>query len=368
MLYKKKAVVLILLISTIISCTFLTADPLTKDTQEMLFIGSSYFNYHNLRGLVQNLADSAGIDVNFDIYAVNGLYLYDHAYNNITQAKINEKDWDYVILQGCGSVTAYPDYYTAYPVYSALIILRNKIHINCASTKMVFCMPWAFEDGMTWVPGWTDTYADMQYHIYVNTLKYSNEIGFEIAPVGWSWNTVLYEQNYPLHYLHMSDWNHPSLRGSYLMACTVFSTVFQDSCIGINYNPGITEDEVTYYQTVGSHMVLDSLDLWNISPNYPVNENITPHECALKQNHPNPFVHNTQITFNLHHAASVKLNIYNLKGQLVRSLFSGFASSKNLDWNGKDESENELTAGVYLYKLFVDGKITETKKLILLSK
>jgi len=60
--------------------------------------------------------------------------------------------------------------------------------------------------------------------------------------------------------------------------------------------------------------------------------------------------------------------MYNLKGQLVKSLYSGVASSKILDWNGKDESGNELPAGVYLYKLFVDGKITETKKIILLSK
>ena len=60
--------------------------------------------------------------------------------------------------------------------------------------------------------------------------------------------------------------------------------------------------------------------------------------------------------------------MYNLKGQLVKSLYSGVASSKILNWNGKDEHANDLQAGVYLYKLFVDGKITETKKLILLSK
>ena len=60
--------------------------------------------------------------------------------------------------------------------------------------------------------------------------------------------------------------------------------------------------------------------------------------------------------------------MYNLKGQLVKSLYSGITASKDLDWNGKDEHGNDLPAGVYLYKLFVDGKITETKKIILLSK
>ena len=80
-------------------------------------------------------------------------------------------------------------------------------------------MAWAFEDGMTWYQDWTDTYEDMQLKIYDTVLEYAEEIGFMIAPVGWSWYKVLEELDYPLHYLHMGDWNHPSLKGSYLMAC-----------------------------------------------------------------------------------------------------------------------------------------------------
>jgi len=40
----------------------------------------------------------------------------------------------------------------------------------------------------------------------------------------------------------------------------------------------------------------------------------------------------------------------NLKGEFVKSLYSGVASSKILDWNGKDEHGNDLQASVYLYK------------------
>ncbi len=31
--------------------------------------------------------------------------------------------------------------------------------------------------------------------------------------------------------VHMSDWNHPSLKGSYLMACVIYSAVFQESTV-----------------------------------------------------------------------------------------------------------------------------------------
>ena len=40
--------------------------------------------------------------------------------------------------------------------------------------------------------------------------------------------------------------------------------------------------------------------------------------------------------------------------------------ASSIYWNGKDESGNDLQAGVYLYKLLVNGKTTQTKKLILM--
>ena len=91
-----------------------------------------------------------------------------------------------------------------------------------------------------------------------------------------------------------------------------------------------------------------------------------PMEYGLLQNKPNPVISSTKIAFNLHEAALVDVGIYNLKGQLVKSLYSGVALSKTLDWNGKDESERELASGIYFYNLIVGGKVAETKKLILM--
>jgi len=231
---------------------------------KILFIGSSYFNYNNLPDLFKNLAIDSGNEVYIDQRCINGWYLDDHADDSQTEQKINEHEWDYVILQGAGPNIAYPDYFTDHPVYPALITLRNIIYENCESTKMVFCMPWAFEDGMTWYQDWTDTFEDMQILIYENTIQYANEIGFQIAPVGWAWYAVLEDQDYPLHYLHMSDWNHPSLRGSYLMGCVIFSTIFLESSLGISYTAGLPSDEVYNFQSIASDIVLNNLDLWNI--------------------------------------------------------------------------------------------------------
>ena len=234
------------------------------ETLKILFIGSSYFNFNDLPGLFENIVQNSHKYVYVDHYGANGLYLDDHASNFGTESKIREQDWDYVILQGGGTNTAYPEHFTDHPVYPALVTLKEKILQNCNQTKMIFCMPWAFEDGMTWYQDWTDNYEDMQCKIYDTTLNYSKHIGFIIAPVGWAWYIVLKEQDFPLHYLHMSDWNHPSLKGSYLMACVIFSTVYLESSVGNPFDAGVDENEATYFQTIASQTVLQNLSLWNI--------------------------------------------------------------------------------------------------------
>ena len=107
----------------------------------------------------------------------------------------------------------------------------------------------------------------MQLIIYENTLQLSDDVGFSIAPVGWAWNTVLKEKNYPLHYLHLSDWNHPTLKGSYLMACAIFSTVFQENSTGNPFYSNLIEENAIYLQRIASNTVINNIDLWNLNYN-----------------------------------------------------------------------------------------------------
>ena len=93
-----------------------------------------------------------------------------------------------------------------------------------------------------------------------------------------------------------------------------------------------------------------------------------PVRYGLFQNEPNPLLTSTRIAFNLTETAMVDLNIYNLKGQRVKTLYSGVTSKHTIMWDGKDESGKELENGVYFYKLMVNGKTEETKKLILMRQ
>lgn len=369
-IFGKKVATSLFILAISLNPLYLNANPKSDQAQhKILFIGSSYFNFNNLPDLFRNLAINSEKEVYIDQLIPSGRYLEDHANSSYTESKIDEEDWDYIILQGVGSLTAYPRIITDHPVKPSLVTLRNKIIANSESTKIVFCLPWAYEDGMTWLQGWTDTYEDMQLKIYNNTLKYADEVGFEIAPVGWAWNTVLKENNYPLHYLHESDWNHPSLKGSYLMACVIYSTIFLESTIGISFYSDLSIEEANYFQTIGSNTVLDSLELWNINTTYmDTNDFSILTKYYLHPNYPNPFNPTTTITFDLTQESDVCINIYNLLGHEIKIFKNGLKSAGQyqFNWDGTDNSGEKVSGGTYLYQLKA-GDFIQTRKMVLLK-
>ncbi len=88
---------------------------------------------------------------------------------------------------------------------------------------------------------------------------------------------------------------------------------------------------------------------------------------SLLQNFPNPFNPSTSIRFQLASEGSVRLAIYNLKGQLVRVLSDGHRSrgSHTVTWDGLDASGDPVSSGVYLYRLQAGGKVQSRRMLLL---
>ncbi|MCB5267833.1 MAG: C25 family cysteine peptidase [Candidatus Cloacimonetes bacterium] len=93
-----------------------------------------------------------------------------------------------------------------------------------------------------------------------------------------------------------------------------------------------------------------------------------PLPLQLLQNYPNPFNPNTNIAFNLTRDGFVKLNIFNTKGQKVRSLHQGQLGkgSHTLAWDGCDENGRGLASGIYFYRLESNGQ-AQTRKMLLMK-
>jgi hypothetical protein len=83
--------------------------------------------------------------------------------------------------------------------------------------------------------------------------------------------------------------------------------------------------------------------------------------------YPNPFNPHTNISFHLKEASVIKLSIYNLKGQLVKTVVSGKYTSGNhkVVWNGRDTENRSVASGLYLCRLESDGYASSRKMLLL---
>ena len=118
------------------------------------------------------------------------------------------------------------------------------------------------------------------------------------------------------------------------------------------YIDGIESDPITF-----NILFVDSEDILNL-------------ETKLLGNHPNPFNPSTTISFTLasEDLADVELEIYNLKGQRIKTfpvILSGVEGQSSIIWDGTDQTEKPVSSAVYFYKLVAGDKIFFRKMLLL---
>ncbi|UCE20265.1 MAG: T9SS type A sorting domain-containing protein [Gemmatimonadota bacterium] len=96
-----------------------------------------------------------------------------------------------------------------------------------------------------------------------------------------------------------------------------------------------------------------------------------PMTYALMQNYPNPFNPSTDIRYqisNIRSSVKTTLKVYNILGHEVRTLVDGPKTPGyyTVTWDGRDEEGNEVSSGVYFYRLHT-GQFERTKRMVLLK-
>ncbi|MCK9557621.1 MAG: chitobiase/beta-hexosaminidase C-terminal domain-containing protein [Candidatus Cloacimonetes bacterium] len=93
-----------------------------------------------------------------------------------------------------------------------------------------------------------------------------------------------------------------------------------------------------------------------------------PAQVALIGNYPNPFNPETTIQFQMEKPAPAIIDIFNQKGQLVKSydVQQTNAGVNSLVWNGLDNSGSAVSSGVYFFRLR-SGSYSSTKKMVLMK-
>jgi len=122
----------------------------------------------------------------------------------------------------------------------------------------------------------------------------------------------------------------------------------------VDYNGAVELFGPVFVQAIG---FVEELEAPEIIENY-----------GLDQNYPNPFNPDTVISFSVSTESKATLKIYNVKGELVKTLFQNMFLVEDRRyrevWNGKDGKGNSVSSGVYLALLKTDNEVF-TKKMIL---
>ncbi len=117
------------------------------------------------------------------------------------------------------------------------------------------------------------------------------------------------------------------------------------------------------FEIVSAIIVDDKLNSYSPLINSAAKGSLIPTEYTLNQNYPNPFNPTTTISFSLPEASDVKLEVYNINGQVVTTLANSYfeAGVHTVSWDSK-----ESASGVYFYRINTNS-FTETKKMLLLK-
>jgi hypothetical protein len=94
----------------------------------------------------------------------------------------------------------------------------------------------------------------------------------------------------------------------------------------------------------------------------------SPAHFSLSTNYPNPFNPETRIGYSLPKASHVKLEIFNILGQRIKTIVDEDQTigNKEVVWDGTDVRGEQVASGVYFYRLQAKDFV-QTKKMVLMK-
>ena len=202
------------------------------------------------------------------------------------------------------------------------------------------------------------------------------EVDPSIPPEPENLNAAIYEDNNAhLFWEPPEDSEHIFLAYNVYRNDVVIASVLEEEHDDLDLVPGIYIYFVTAFYDVGSSLPSNEIEV-EITGNGIDDEQLIDDDHRLS-NYPNPFGSSTTISFNLttEHTENKEINIYNIKGQKVKTLdLSGNCrinvkateSLSHIVWNGKDESGKQVSSGIYFYNL-KNGKYSFTRKMLLIE-
>lgn len=234
-------------------------------SKRVLFIGNSYTYYNNMPNLVNSLANSVGDTVIHDSHAPGGETFQGHASNSTTLSKIQQGNWDFVVLQEQSQRPAFPIFQVENSVFPYAKDLVNNIRQSNPCTEPVFYMTWGRKNGdptncQYYAP--LCTYEGMDDLLRERYEMMADSNSALLSPVGAVWRYL--RTNHTSIELYDADESHPSLAGSYAAAVTFYTVIFRKDPSLLTFNSTLNSTDAQIIRNAVKTIVYNDLLNWNI--------------------------------------------------------------------------------------------------------
>lgn len=190
----------------------------------ILFIGNSYTQNNRMPYILKELAEGKGHSVDVSVIARGGESFEGHYHSRETHEFISKGQWDLAVLQE----------QSTRPVEDPDKMIRSatRLHNKIGNIRTLLYLTWAREHA-----------PEMQSLINESYFDLAKLLDAQIVPVGLVWEEFLKDKK-PIS-LFDEDGHHPTLLGSYAIACTFYAIIFDESPMGLS-NQFTHSDGISY--------------------------------------------------------------------------------------------------------------------------
>ncbi|HEV7302454.1 MAG TPA: hypothetical protein VGN72_24155 [Tepidisphaeraceae bacterium] len=201
----------------------------------VLFIGNSFTARNDLPRLVATIAAADGRSLSHRLISAGGASLRQHWNKREAAAAIEGGGYDYVVLQEQSTL----------PVKNAQRMAENvRLFDECIradGSRTALYMTWARRHAPETQDAITAAYEQI-----------GSELGALVLPVGRVWQAFA-QQQHASPAIYDRDGSHPSLAGSYLVACVMYGVLFGQSVVDLQADvAGLTEADRRLLQTAAA--------------------------------------------------------------------------------------------------------------------
>lgn len=194
------------------------------DKIKILFIGNSFTYMNNMPDMFKKIAKSSGKEVIVESNTKGGYSFKEHVTRPDMFKAISKRKWDYVILQGYSRELSFPKEYLDTATMPFVEQILDSIYTNNSCTNVMFYMTWGYQEGY---PAREEIKTfEMMADSIRNGYKFIGQhYNIPVVPVGMVWKELRAAKDYDLY---VKDQFHPNLTGSFLIASTFYSAIFNE--------------------------------------------------------------------------------------------------------------------------------------------